>query len=70
MELQKYIGETIKKRAEELGLSRYGLERRTGISYNQLMNIERGESTSTRLLSKLFEALDLEFNINVKSNAL
>lgn len=66
MDLQKYIGEKIKRRSEELGLSRYELERRTGISYNQLMNIERGESTSTRLLSKIFEALDLEIFINVK----
>lgn len=70
MDLQKYIGERIKRRSEELGLSRYELERRTGISYNQLMNIERGESTSTRLLSKIFEALDLEIFINVKYDEL
>ena len=67
MELQEYISETIKRRKEELGLSRYELERRTGITYTQLINIERGNSTSTRLLSKIFEALDLEFSINVKS---
>lgn len=67
MELQEYIGEIIRQRAEELGLSRYELERRTGISYNQLMNIERGKSTSTRLLSKLFEELGLEISVNVKS---
>lgn len=66
MELQKYIGKIIKQRAEELGLSRYELERRTGISYNQLMNIERGQSTSTRLLSKLFEELGLEFVVKTK----
>lgn len=70
MDLQKYIGERIKRRSEELGLSRYELERRTAISYNQLMNIERGESTSTRLLSKIFEALDLEIFINVKYDEL
>ena len=67
MELQIYIGEVIRQRAEELGLSRYELERRTGISYNQLMNIERGKSTSTRLLSKIFEELGLEFSVNAKS---
>lgn len=66
MELQEYIGERIKRRSEELGLSRYELERRTGISYNQLMNIERGQSTSTRLLSKLFEELGLEFVVKAK----
>lgn len=67
MELQEYIGEVIRQRAEELGLSRCELERRTGISYNQLMNIERGKSTSTRLLSKIFEELGLEFSVNAKS---
>lgn len=67
MELQEYIGNIIRQRKEELGLSRYELERRTGITYNQLINIERGKSTSTRLLSKIFDALDLELSINVKS---
>lgn len=67
MELQIYIGNVIRQRAEELGLSRYELERRTGISYNQLMNIERGKSTSTRLLSKIFEELGLEISVNAKS---
>lgn len=68
MELQKYIGYVIRQRKEELGLSRYELEKRTGITYNQFMDIERGKSTSTRLLSKIFEALDLEISINEKSN--
>lgn len=68
MELQKYIGDIIRQRKEELCLSRYELERRTGITYTQLVNIEHGQSTSTRLLSKIFEALDLELSINVKNN--
>lgn len=67
MELQEYIGNIIRQRKEELGLSRYELERRTGITYNQLLNIERGKSTSTRLLSKILDALDLELSINAKS---
>lgn len=67
MELQEYIGNIIKQRKKELGLSRYELVRRTGITYNQLLNIERGKSTSTRLLSKIFEALDLELIVNAKS---
>lgn len=68
MELQKYIGETIKQRTTELGMSRYEVERITGISYNQLMNIEKGQSTSTRLLSNLFEKLGLEIKIKAKKN--
>ena len=67
MELQEYIGEVIRQRKEELGLSRRELVRRTGISELQIINIERGQSTSTRLLSKLFEELGLEISVNVKS---
>ena len=67
MELQEYIGEVIRQRKEELGLSRRELVRRTGISELQIINIERGQSTSTRLLSKLFEELGLEFSVNAKS---
>lgn len=66
MELQEYIGEAIRQRKEELGLSRRELVRRTGISELQIINIERGQSTSTRLLSKLFEELGLEFVVKAK----
>ena len=67
MELQEYIGEVIRQRKEELGLSRRELVRRTGISEVQIINIERGQSTSTRLLSKLFEELGLEFVVKAKN---
>lgn len=66
MNLQEYIGEMIRQRKEELGLSRYELMRKTGISYNQLINIERGESVSTRLLERLFKVLKLELVITAK----
>lgn len=66
MELQEYIGEVIRQRKEELGLPRRELVRRTGISELQIINIERGQSTSTRLLSKLFEELGLEFIVKAK----
>lgn len=67
MELQEYIGEVIRQRKEELGLSRRELVRRTGISELQIINIERGQSTSTRLLSKLFDALGLEISVKLKN---
>lgn len=66
MGLSEYIGKIIKSKKEELGLSRYELERRSGISYNQIMNIERGESTTTRVLDKLFDLLGLEVIIRDK----
>lgn len=67
MELQEYIGEVIRQRKEELGLSRYEIQRRTGITYVQLMNIEKGQSTTTRLLSKLFDELGLEIKVKAKN---
>ena len=66
MELQEYIGEVIRQRKEELGLSRRELVRRTGISEVQIINIERGQSTSTRLLSILFKELGLELVVKSK----
>ena len=66
MGLSEYIGKIVKSKKEELGLSRYELERRSGISYNQIMNIERGESTTTRILDKLFDLLGLEVIIRDK----
>lgn len=66
MELQEYIGEVIRQRKEELGLSRRELVRRTGISEVQIMNIEKGQSTSTRLLSKIFDELGLEIKVKAK----
>lgn len=66
MGLSEYIGKIVKRKKEELGLSRYELERRSGISYNQIMNIERGESTTTRILDKLFDLLGLEVIIRDK----
>lgn len=68
MNLQEYIGNVVKDRKEELGISRYELERRSGVSYVQLLNIERGESTTTRILSKLFDVLGLEIVIKNKES--
>lgn len=66
MSLQEYIGEAVKEKKKELGFSRYELERRSGVSYVQILNIERGESTTTRILEKLFDVLGLEIIIRDK----
>lgn len=65
MDIQTYIAKSIKKRREELGISRYDLERMSGITYNQLLNIERGKSTTTRLLDKIFTVLGMKFTIKI-----
>lgn len=67
MDIQTYIAKSIKKRREELGISRYDLERMSGITYNQLLNIERGKSTTTRLLDKIFTVLGMKFTIKTKN---
>lgn len=66
MELNEYLSKIIKDRREELNISRYGLMRLTGITYQQLINIEKGQNTSTRLLAKIFNALQLEFQLKIK----
>lgn len=68
MEISEVISKEILKRKEELGLSRYEIERRTGISYNQITYIERGGSTTTRILSKLFDVLGLEILVVKKED--
>lgn len=60
MELSEYISDAIVKRRAELGMSRYELERQTGISYNQLMNMENTGKTSLRLLDRVLKALKLK----------
>lgn len=67
MKKKNQISKTITERRRELGMSKNQLSVKTGISYSQIINIENGNSTSTRLLDKLLDALGLELNITVKS---
>ena len=68
MELNEYISKKIKERRVELNISRYKLMCDTGITYQQLINIEKGQSTSTRLLSKIFDVLQLEIQLKNSNN--
>lgn len=68
MELSEYISDAIVKRRAELGMSRYELERQTGISYNQLMNMENTGRTSLRLLDRVFKALKLKIVVKELPN--
>lgn len=66
MKKRNKISETITERRRELAMSKHELSVKSGISYSQIINIENGESTSTRLLEKLLDALGMEINITVK----
>lgn len=61
MKVQEKIAKAIVTKREELGMSRYELEKRTGIAYNHLTKIEKGETNVTmRILDKLLDVLNLE----------
>lgn len=66
MELNERITKAIVERREELGMSRYELAKRTGITYNRLMNIEKGDGMTIKSVDILFDALGLEFIIRNK----
>lgn len=68
MELSEYISDAIVKRRAELGMSRYELERQTGISYNQLVNMENTGKTSLRLLDRVLKALKLKIVVKELPN--
>ncbi len=65
--LVKKIGETIKNRRKELGITQPHLAEVAGISTNTLYKLERGSGNpSLEVLSKLVDVLGLELKIEVK----
>ncbi|WP_373523772.1 helix-turn-helix domain-containing protein [Aquiflexum sp.] len=64
--LSTQIGETIKKRRNELGITQPHLAELAGISTNSLYKLERGQSNpSLELLNKLIEVLGMEIKLEV-----
>lgn len=63
MELEKYISEAIKRRKNELGMSRYKIAKQTGISYRHLLNVEAGTNITIKALDKLLSVLNLKLVI-------
>lgn len=61
------LGETIKNRRKELGITQPHLAELAGISTNTLYKLERGQSNpSLEVLHKLAEVLGLELKLEVK----
>lgn len=63
------LGETIKNRRKELGITQPHLAELARISTNTLYKLERGQSNpSLEVLHKLAEVLGLELKLEVKRN--
>ena len=61
------IGQTIKQRRKELGITQPDLAELAGISKNTLYTLERGQSNpSLDIVNKLADVLGLELKLEVK----
>jgi y4mF family transcriptional regulator len=64
--LSAQLGETIKRRRKELGITQPHLAELAGISTNTLYKLERGQSNpSLEVLNKLVEVLGMEIKLEV-----
>ena len=63
----KEIGETIRDRRKELGITQPHLAELAGISVNTLYKIERGQNNPTlAVLNKILDVLGLELKIEIR----
>lgn len=67
--LVRTIGESIKDRRKELGITQPHLAELAKVSTNTLYKIERGQGNpSVDVLNKLAEVLGMELKLEVKKN--
>lgn len=65
------IGQTIKQRRKELGITQPDLAELAGVSKNTLYKLERGQGNpSLDILTKLTEVLGMELKVEVKKTKL
>ena len=65
--LVNQIGESIKTRRKELGITQPHLAELASISINTLYKLERGNGNpSLNVLNKLIEVLGMELNLEIK----
>lgn len=60
------IGEKIRKRRQEMGLSQKELAIKVGCTWQSISNVERGKECTTELLSKLADSLGLTLDLIYK----
>ena len=66
--LVHHLGETIKNRRKELGITQPLLAELANVSVNTLYKLERGQSNpSLEVLLKLAEVLGMELTLEVKT---
>lgn len=63
MELEEYISEVIKRRRQDVGISKHEIARRSGISYVHFINAERGMNISVKILGRILGTLGLKLVI-------
>ena len=69
--LASTIGQTIKQRRKELGITQPDLAELAGVSKNTLYQLERGQGNpSLDIITKLAEVLGMELKLEVKKNKL
>lgn len=67
--LVNHIGEAIKNRRKELGITQPDLAELAKVSINTLYKLERGQSNpSLDVLNKLAEVLGMELKLEVKKS--
>ena len=65
--LVRHLGETIKNRRKELGITQPHLAELAKVSTNTLYKLERGKGNpSLKVLNKLAEVLGMELTLEVK----
>lgn len=57
------IGERIVQQRQKLKITKKQLKERSGVSTQQLLNIENGQNTSISTLQKILDVLKLEIRI-------
>jgi y4mF family transcriptional regulator len=69
MMLVEEVGQTIRKRRKELGITQPHLAELANISTNTLYKLERGQGNpSLDVLNKLAEVLGMQLSLHIKTN--
>lgn len=66
MKLNEKITNAILAKREEIGMSRYELAKKSKLTYQRLMDIEKGDGMTIKTLEAIFDILNLEIVIRDK----
>lgn len=60
---EKEIGEWIRKKRLDLGLSQSMLAEKSDVTYQTIINVEKGNKASMRTILKILDSLDAKIQI-------